>query len=157
MAHPGGRPTKYDPKYHPRWARGLLLRGATVEEIADEMGVALSTIYKWRETHPEFSEALNESRALADMDVERTLYQRAMGGKSRETKRVVKLDDNGQPHVERIEEIERELAPDVTACIFWLKNRQPALWRDRQDIAINEEQDADIKEWINALGLGGDK
>ena len=21
--------------------------------------------------------------------------------------------------------------PDTTACIFWLKNRQPALWRDK--------------------------
>jgi len=129
------------------------LRGATVEEIADEMGVALSTIYKWRETHPEFSEALNESRALADMDVERTLYQRAMGGKSRETKKVIEIVD-GQPQVKRVEETERELAPDVTACIFWLKNRQPQLWRDRQDVAINEKQDADIKEWIDALGLG---
>lgn len=132
----------------------MLLRGATVEEIADEMGVNKTTLYRWAKEHEEFRNALNESRDLADMDVERTLYQRAMGFKSRETKKVIEIVD-GQPQVKRVEETERELAPDVTACIFWLKNRQPAIWRDRQDIAINEKQDADIKEWIAALGLKG--
>ncbi|GAB7207355.1 hypothetical protein OS21_38510 [Dickeya oryzae] len=24
--------------------------------------------------------------------------------------------------------------PDTTAAIFWLKNRQPKIWRDKQDI-----------------------
>jgi hypothetical protein len=76
-----------------------------------------------------------------------------MGGKSRETKKIIEIVD-GQQQVKRVEETERELAPDVTACIFWLKNRQPQLWRDRQDVAISEEQDASIKEWIDALGLG---
>jgi len=28
------------------------------------------------------------------------------------------------------------LAGNVTACIFWLKNRQPALWRDKHDIDV---------------------
>lgn len=148
-----GRPTKYDPKYHIPWARGLALRGATAEEIAREFGVAKSTLYKWAKEDEAFSNALNESRDIADMDVERTLYQRATGGKSRETKKVIEIVD-GQPQVKRVEETERELAPDVTACIFWLKNRQPQLWRDRQDVAISEEQDASIKEWIDALGLG---
>lgn len=148
-----GRPTKYDPKYHIPWARGLALRGATAEEIAREFGVAKSTLYKWAKEDESFSNALKESRDIADMDVERTLYQRAMGGKSRETKKVIEIVD-GQPQVKRIEETERELAPDVTACIFWLKNRQPQLWRDKQDVAISGEQDASIKEWIDALGLG---
>ncbi len=28
-------------------------------------------------------------------------------------------------------------APDTTACIFWLKNRKPAEWRDKQDVEMN--------------------
>jgi hypothetical protein len=27
----------------------------------------------------------------------------------------------------------QHVPPDVVACIFWLKNRRPDLWRDRQD------------------------
>lgn len=153
MAHAGGRPTKYDAKYHVPWARGLAMRGATMQQIAEEMDVALSTIYKWRDEHAEFSDALNEGRQQTDLRVERSLYERAMGGKSKETKKVIEVVD-GQQVVKRIEEVERELAPDTTACIFWLKNRNPAMWRDRQDIAVNEEQDANIKDWIAALGLG---
>lgn len=129
------------------------MRGATMEQMAKEMGVAVATLYVWRDAHPEFSEALNEGRQQTDLRVERSLYDRAMGGRSRETKKVIEVVD-GQPVVKRIEEVERELAPDTTACIFWLKNRNPAMWRDRQDIAVNEEQDADIKDWIAALGLG---
>ena len=26
-----------------------------------------------------------------------------------------------------------EALPDTTACIFWLKNRRPSMWRDRRD------------------------
>lgn len=154
MAHPGGRPTKYNEKYHVPWARGLAMRGATMEQIAEEFEIAMSTLYEWRDKHPEFREALNSSREKADMGVERSLYERAMGGRSKETKKVIRVVD-GQPVVERIEEVERELAPDTTACIFWLKNRNPKLWRDRQDIQVNESDDAAIKEFIGALGLGG--
>ena len=25
-------------------------------------------------------------------------------------------------------------APDTAACLIWLKNRQPATWRDKQEI-----------------------
>lgn len=130
------------------------MRGATMRQIADEMDVALSTVYKWMDEHAEFSDALSEGRQQTDLRVERSLYERAMGGKSRETKKVIEFVD-GQPVVRRIEEVEREYAPDTTACIFWLKNRNPALWRDRQDVAVSEEQDASIKDWIAALGLGG--
>lgn len=153
MAHAGGRPTKYDAKYHVPWARGLAMRGATMEQMAEEMGVAVATLYVWRDAHPEFLEALNEGRQQTDLRVERSLYERAMGGKSKETKKVIEVVD-GQPVVKRIEKVERELAPDTTACIFWLKNRNPAMWRDSQYIAANEEQDANIKDWIAALGLG---
>jgi hypothetical protein len=27
--------------------------------------------------------------------------------------------------------------PDTTACIVWLKNRQPDRWRDRRRLSIN--------------------
>ncbi len=31
----------------------------------------------------------------------------------------------------RITTIEKEVPPDVTAQIYWLKNRQPQKWRDK--------------------------
>jgi hypothetical protein len=29
--------------------------------------------------------------------------------------------------------------PDTTACIFWLKNRKPKEWRDRAELATDQE------------------
>lgn len=149
-----GRPTKYEEKYHVPWARSLARRGLTIEEIADAMEVAKSTIYEWAKKHEEFSDALTRARSEADAMVEDSLFQRAMGRTVRETKKYVSYDANGTSVPTRVEQVDKEIPPDTTACIFWLKNRNPATWRDRQDIAVNEEQDANIKEWISALGLG---
>ncbi|VDG23679.1 helix-turn-helix domain-containing protein [Lactiplantibacillus mudanjiangensis] len=40
------------------------------------------------------------------------------------------------PSRERIElsQAEKEVAPDTTAAIFWLKNRRPDKWRDRKEL-----------------------
>ena len=149
-----GRPTKYDPKYHIPWARGLLRRGATIKELAEEFGVAVSTIYEWSYQHEEFSEILKEDRELADFAVEDSLYRRAMGTKVTEKRTIVTAGPDGESHPSRIEIVEKEVPPDTTAAIFWLKNRNPKLWRDRQDIQVNETDDANIKEFIGALGLG---
>lgn len=36
-------------------------------------------------------------------------------------------------------EVEKEVIPDTTAQIFWLKNRRPDRWRDKQDIDLDKE------------------
>lgn len=44
----------------------------------------------------------------------------------------------------------KALSGDVTAMIFWLKNRQPEMWRDRQDInymdSSLENHEKELKE-----------
>lgn len=35
----------------------------------------------------------------------------------------------------------RALAGDVTACIFWLKNRKPKQWRDRPEAGSNKRDE----------------
>ena len=123
----GGRPTKYEPKVHVPLARGLARAGLTAPEMAAEMGIAERTLYKWRGEHPEFMQALNEGRELADFVVEDALYQRARGYRVKEVRREVTASG------ERRTELVRDVPPDTTAAIFWLKNRKPAQWRDRRD------------------------
>lgn len=33
--------------------------------------------------------------------------------------------------------VTKEVAPDVTAQIFWLKNRKPEAWRDKQNLEVS--------------------
>ena len=40
-------------------------------------------------------------------------------------------------------EVDKHYPPDSTAAIFWLKNRQPKVWRDRveQKVVLSEDFD----------------
>lgn len=44
----------------------------------------------------------------------------------------LKAEDTGELVVTK--EVTKEVLPDTTAQIFWLKNRRPDRWRDKQDI-----------------------
>lgn len=128
------RPTKYDARFHIPWVRSLARRGLTVKEIAQEMGIARSTLNRWAKEHEEFSDTLNKGRSEADALVEDSLFRRAVGSTTTETRKIMEFDKNGMPSPTRVETIERETPPDVAACIFWLKNRRPKDWRERPEM-----------------------
>ena len=37
--------------------------------------------------------------------------------------------------------VKKQIAPDVTAQIFWLKNRRPDKWRDRKDFEVSGSEE----------------
>lgn len=122
----GGRPSNYRAEYA-KQAYKLCLLGATDADIADFFGVTETTINNWKSAHPEFFESLKAGKAPADATVAASLYRRATGYRHRAVKI---FNANGVPLVVPYTEI---YAPDTTAAIFWLKNRRPDLWRDKQD------------------------
>lgn len=134
------RPTKYNPKYHVAWAKSLAMEGLTDTEIAKRMEVTRSTLSKWKTEYSEFAEALEIGKEPADARVEQSLFKRAVGYKYKEKKVIVTMDKDGNQMPARIETIEKEVVPDVTAQIFWLKNRRPDKFRDKQDVDINNDK-----------------
>lgn len=111
------------------WARD----GLTDEQIAHNIGIAVGTLYDWKNRFPEFSEALKKGKEVVDIQVENALLKRALGYEYEETK--VMVDADGKKRVERIK---KQVQPDVTAQIFWLKNRRPDRWRDKQELETTE-------------------
>ena len=126
---PGGRPTKYKPEFCDQ-ARKLCALSATDAQIADFFGVSEVTINSWKGKNPEFLKSLKESKEQQDTKVERSLFERAMGYSHPETK---VFCQNGE-----VTEVDtrKHYPPDTTAMIFWLKNRQPAKWRERQEVKM---------------------
>jgi hypothetical protein len=59
---PVGRPTQYDSAYCDKVVE-LGALGKSTEQIAGMLGFALRTIYLWRDTYPEFMQALEEAKA----------------------------------------------------------------------------------------------
>src|SRR6516165_2501430 len=134
----GGAP----PKYQPRFARLAALAcqaGFTDQEVADLLGVSERTINTWKLRHVDFASALINGKPPADERVVQSLYNRALG-----------FVRNG-----------KYFPPDVTACIFWLKNRLPNEWRDRreehhtivQDNRTAAEIFADLRQQMAEMGL----
>ena len=122
-----GQPTSYKEDYA-RQAYELALLGLTDEDMIRVFDIAPQTFYNWRNAHPEFLEALKRGKDAADAKVAVSLYKRATGY---EHEAVKIFNDQGAPLI--VDYIER-YPPDTTAAIFWLKNRQRATWRDKQDV-----------------------
>ena len=131
----GRRPIVAKGKYH-KWLEpeNLLLleawarNGLTDEQIAENMGIRGSTFYDWKNKYSEISEALKKGKEVIDILVENALLKRALGY---EYKEITK--EGGV----QTKEVTKQVPPDTTALIFWLKNRRPDLWRDRKDVDVS--------------------
>lgn len=133
----GGHPTDFRKRYCEQ-ARKLCLLAYTDKDLAAFFEVSESTINNWKIAHPMFLESIKKGKDIADADVADSLYNRAIGYSHKEDKIFI---DNGEPVI--VPTI-KHYAPDPTAIIFWLKNRQPAKFRDRKEIDI----DATVREII---------
>ena len=117
------------------WARN----GLTLADIAHNIGISLSTLNVWREKYAELEVALKQAREVADIRVENALYKRAVGYSY-----VEKTTEEGPKGV-TVRTVTKEVPPDVTAQIYWLKNRRPDVWRDKQPENSGGEHDVCIK------------
>ena len=122
-----GRPSKYKPEFAAQAAK-LCKLGATDAQLADFFEVAVSTINLWKVQHSEFSESIKVPKAEADERVEQSLYRRALGYEHDET------DIRVVDHAIIQTPTRKHYPPDTTAAIFWLKNRKPDAWRDKQEM-----------------------
>lgn len=124
------------------WARD----GYTYVDIADRIGIAPSTLRKWRTQYEEIDKALKTGREIIDYKVENALLKAALGYTSKEVKVVIgKQVKDGQVFQITKETTYREVAPNVTACAMWLNNRLPDKWKKNRDKEVNlDDEDSNI-------------
>ena len=110
------------------WARN----GLTDEQIAHNMGICRDTLIEWKKKFPDISDALKRGKEVVDIEVENALLKRALGYEYTE-ERVEVSKENGKKSVKTTQTV-KHVPPDTTAQIFWLKNRRPDRWRDKQQL-----------------------
>lgn len=121
---PIGRPSNYSELVEPKldlicdWAR----HGVSNEQIANNLGVAVGTLYEYKRLFPKLNEAL-KTREEADAVVEGALYKRAIGYDYIET-------------IKGGEVVHKHLPPDTTAALAWLNNRRPNDWMNQRKPTI---------------------
>lgn len=135
------------------WARD----GLTDEQIAHNIGITTTTLYDWKKKYPQFTEAIKSGKEVVDRIVENALLKSAMGYKFDEVvKERIYNPETGESEIVEVKRTTKDVAPNSTSLIFWLKNRQPAKWRDTKNIdAVVEVKNpfdgidtADIKKLI---------
>ena len=95
------------------------LLGAIDRQLAELFDVSEKTINTWKKRYIKFSSALKRGKAIADAEVANSLYKNA-------------TENN-----------------NVTAQIFWLKNRRPQDWRDKQN--VTHDVDDSLTELLQAI------
>lgn len=122
-----GRPTKFE-AWMPRVAVVIGRLGGTQPDLAEAFSIDLRTVERWMAEGATFCRAVKVARGSLDDDVERSLYERAMGFEHDEEKIFCSEGDIVRA------DTRKKYAPDTVAAIFWLKNRRPERWRDRKEI-----------------------
>lgn len=121
-------------------AKELGRAAATEFEAAQHFGVSLMTVRMWKARDPGFEKALTHYQNVGDGRVEASLYDRAVGYSFRSEE--IKVIDDQVVRVPIVKHVE----PNVTAQIFWLKNRQRQRWRDVQDHKVEGSVDVNVKQ-----------
>ena len=121
------------------WARDGLID----EQIAANIGITTTTLYDWKKKYADFSDALKKGKETSDYEVENALFKSATGYEYEERKEVQEVVDGVMR--KRVEITRKQFPPNATSAIFWLKNRKPDKWRNKQGIEINKLH-AEIKK-----------
>ena len=130
------------------WARD----GLTDEQIAQNMGIHVATLYTWKEKYHEIGEALKSTKEIVDRLVENALLKRALGYEYDEITEELTKTEDGTLAMRETKRVRKQVAPDTTAQIFWLKNRKPDDWRDKPE----PTQDQALQVAVEILGdIGG--
>ena len=112
------------------WARD----GLTDEQIAQKIGIHRDTLNEWKKKYSDISDTLKRGKEVVDLRVENALLKRALGYEYEE---VSEKYESGTLTEKKV--TKKQVVPDNTAQIFWLKNRRPDKWKDKQDVQVSGE------------------
>lgn len=121
--------------------------GIKLREIAEFIGITQPLLSRWRREYPEIDEALSKGKELCDYKVENALLKSALGFTTKEiTVTVGHRQINGQWVDITKETKTKEIAPNVTACLAWLNNRKPDIWKKNRDNVVElDDEESDVK------------
>lgn len=132
------------------WARD----GLTDEQIAKNIGIIPNTLYTWQNKYKEIKEALKRGKEVVDIEVENALLKRALGYEYEEVTRERRENaETGEVSLVVVKTVKKEVVPDTTAQIFWLKNRKPDEWRDKKETAISGTLDTNPFDGISTSDI----
>ncbi|WP_262246997.1 transposase [Parapedobacter soli] len=133
-----GRKTKYSKTLVKKICELLATGDWSVKDTCKQVGLSESQFYYWKNTKPEFAEALSAAE-----DCRREVFKdMAKSGLAKlldiheyeEVQTEYENDKTGKPVIKSQKRIKKKIMPSTTAVIFALTNREPEWWKNRQSI-----------------------
>ena len=158
-----GRKSKYHTHILPNMdlIEGWCKEGISQEAIARNLGIANSTFQSYKVKFPEFAEALKKGKDLADIQVTNALFQSAVGYEVEEehteyiegskSGKAGMMPNASNHHNKKVTTIKKKIPGNVTAQIFWLKNRRPDLWQDRKELDAHISESLELEKFRATL------
>lgn len=137
---------KYEEKVLPRldeigaWAKN----GWTEKDIAEELKISYSGFRNYKKQHLELEGVLTENKKIADNAAKGALFQKVVGQSY--VKEIKERGEDGKLVTVRKETV--VIPPDTQAVKFWLANRDPENWKNRETKDISAHVDANIEDFI---------
>lgn len=146
--------SQYEKKVRPKlpliakWCRS----GLTDKEIWNRLDIEKSSYYAYQNKFPEFKETVHKNKEFCDAEVENQFYKNCLGYEYVEqtvsTKKEVIYEDG-----KRVREISEPVVIDLVkhkpsetnAAKFWLQNRDPENWKEKQQIDLGNKDDKPFK------------
>ncbi|EEO6206048.1 helix-turn-helix domain-containing protein [Listeria monocytogenes] len=120
---------------------GYARDGLIDDQVAAKIGIARQTLYEWKKKYPVIDDALKRGKEVVDRHVESCLLKNATGYTYTEDVPMrikEKYYDEENRLCEKEEvivvQVNKQKPAETVAQIFWLKNRKPENWRDKQNI-----------------------
>jgi len=125
-------------------------KGLTKANVAKNIGINEKTFYKWEKDHEVIADAYRRGAVKPDQIVQNKLFERALGTTITEV--TEELNEFGDLVISK--RVTKQLPPDTTAQIFWLKSRMPEQWRESP---LSKAQVEKIKEETEVVKLTKEK
>jgi len=126
-----GRPTDYQEQFVDMAYVACKEGGFTDVKLAKLFNVSKSTIANWKNEYPEFLDSIKKGKDEFNLaDAEDSQLKLVKGHYYYEiTKEPTVLDDKKLVVTKKVR---KYIPPNPTSLIFFLKNRDPERWRDKQ-------------------------
>jgi transposase-like protein len=124
----------------------LLAQGYNIGETCQKVGIDRATLFRWQEENATFATEVTRARKEGEQraieDVERALLDVAKGFEYEEvrTEYESKLNpttNQYEPTIKKQVRIKKRVVPSTEAQKFYLTNKAPELWKNRQQQEIS--------------------
>lgn len=112
-------------------------KGLEMQQLAKYLGIGSTTFFGLQKEFPKFKEAINHYKRISPVEVLHSFKKIAVGYTFDEITQELREIEEGKYEMVITKIVTKHIAPNVNACIFYLKNQMPEYFSDKTETVIS--------------------